>query len=297
MCDLGHFGWENFSECSLPYIFREVNGEHFRYISIYHAELLLLSKYLGNIHPDIIYECTLVNGLHISPTEAILLTDITLNHCEKTYTFEAGKDCIALVDEILMFYDFILVCSIKLRCIPGSIDIFGFIRFHTAESIMVVPYIVIDEKKYVPLIFFENISRKLIYPKNAIVKLDNLNLAYFKFCCMIQGIEKRLYKSSSYKAIIFDVVKEYSPTRTFFEYNYWPIKINSKLEPVNQKTKGACTWIKVTPTPTHGMVLRNSTRNRIRKYKQMVRIKKYLIYLLLFILYYKILFTFLISYT
>lgn len=180
---------------------------------------MLFNKYLGNIHPDIIYECRFVNGLRISPAEAILLTDINTNHSDQTYTFEAGNDCIALVDEIRMFYDFLLVCSRKLGRIPGYTDLFGFIRFHSAQSLIVVPYIVIDEKKYLPLIFFKNIPRKIKYQKNAIVKLENLNLAYIKFCCMIQGIEKSLLKRVSYKAIIFDVVKEYSPTGIFFEYN------------------------------------------------------------------------------
>lgn len=286
MCNLGRFEWEKIKAFSVPYIFRVVNGERIRFISIYHANTLLLSKYLDIIHPDIISACKSVNGLLISAAEAILLTDINLKHSDQHYKFTAGKDFIGLMEEILEFYVFLRNCYRKIRCKPmlGNTELFGFIRFHTSQSIQVVPYIIINQKKYVPLFFFKNVPMITKFPKSSIVKLKNVYLAYLKFCCKIQGITKNVYDKISCRAIDFDVIKEYSPKEVYFEYNYWPIKIRDKLKLDNQNTKIANISIKAALAAfmeqrrIHDMVLRNSTRNLKRKsYEQIVRIQIYLI--------------------
>lgn len=243
---------------------------------------MLLAKYFTYIHPDIISACTLVKGLCISDSEAILLSDININHSDQNYKFIAGKDYIALIEEILDFYVFLKVCSRKLQCkqMFGNIDIFGFIRFHTSQSMLVVPYVVINETKFVPIIFFKNISKKQKNIKNAIIKLKNLNLAYLKFCCKVQGIIKNVYDQESCLAIDFNVIKIHVPIGTYFEYNYWPININNQLESFNQSSHVPNMWIKVSSieSRSHNMILRNHTNLKRKSEEQMVHIKIYLIY-------------------
>lgn len=286
MFNLGRFGWEKIAKFSVPYIFRVVNGERIRYISMYHANNLLLAKYLDIIHPDIISACKSVNGLLISAVEATLLTEINLNYSDQHYEFTAGRDFICRMEEILELYVFLRNCYRKIRCklMLGNTELFGFIRFHTSKSTQVVPYIVINQKKYVPLFFFKNVPKTSKCLKSSIVKLKNLDLAYLKFCCKVQGITKKVYRKTLCRAIDFDVINDYSPIDVYFEYNYWPIKINDKLELFNQNTQIANTLIKATSTPfkeplrIHGMVLKNSTRNRKRKsYEQIVCNKIYFV--------------------
>lgn len=80
MCYLDPFEWVLTPTCRLPSISRTINGKQIWYISVRHAEIFLLAKYLSFIHYDVISTCTFVEGLHITKEEAVLLNIINYKH-------------------------------------------------------------------------------------------------------------------------------------------------------------------------------------------------------------------------
>lgn len=214
------------------------------FVSVRVAETQLLSNYLHYLHADI-YTCTSVRSHFITESEAKILNEINQKHSEQMYgkePFIAGKDCIVRLEDVHEFYMFIEVCYKRLlsNFTPGRKEKCGFIRINS-ES--VVPYCIKDEKKYVPLFYFEGEVDNL---RHQAIKLENWNLAYLKFCCKVQGIRNELFASDSCIVTSLDDIKSYFPPETNFE-EYWPAKVVDQQLLTNQKSSHVNppgSWIK-----------------------------------------------------
>jgi len=192
MFNVGKFEWDLYLDGKLPCVTRWVNGgERVRYFSVYHAEKFLLASYLAFISSTVISTCMKVQGRHMTDPEALLLNEINKNHCDPTeyYEFKARQDCVISAKDVYEFYTFLKTCCGKLRSpLPFNAP-FGFVCFDS----MVVPYVVKDGTKYLPITFFEetsdsNSTQVLQRLMGLTTHLSSLELAYIKFCCMVQGI-------------------------------------------------------------------------------------------------------------
>jgi len=183
------------------------------------AEIQLLSNYIHYLKADIL-ACTSIRGHFITDHEAKLLNDINQNHVDCMYgneMFVAGKDYIVYLKDVHKFYTFIKVCYETLWCNiqTGRKEKCGFI---ICNPRLAVPYCIIDNQKFVPLLFFEGETDSLI---RQAVKLENWNLAYLKLCFVVQGLKNEYLNIDSCLVTSVDVIKSYYPTDTYFE-DYWP---------------------------------------------------------------------------
>ncbi|KAE9525153.1 hypothetical protein AGLY_014567 [Aphis glycines] len=243
----GQFSWKQIAGFHVPVIIRIINGEELKFVSVRMAETQLLNHYLHYLHADI-YTYTSVGSHFITNSEAKLLNEINIKHCDGIYgkdPFYAVKDYVVRLEDVLEFYTFIEVCYQKLmsNIIPGRNEKCGFIRINS-ES--VVPYCLKDGCKYVPLFYFEGEIENL---RNRAIKIENWNLAYLKFCCKVQGIRNELYTSESCTVTSLDDIKNYFPPDTHFE-EYWPAKVIDTQLLTNQKSNHvnlSGVWIRAPP--------------------------------------------------
>lgn len=251
MYNLGQFGWVKLANSFLPYIIRIIDDKPLRYVSIKHAEMFLLAKYLSSIHHKIISICSFVEGFHISTAEALLLTSINYKHIREEpclFSFTANKDYIARLDDIVQYYIFLMVCNRQLQCkkMPFDMKQCGFIRCQTTDF-NVVPYIIKDSKTYLPLFFYsDGIMENTI---DCTIILKDRELAYLKFCCILMGLTEHIQDCDSCLAIPLDYVKEHSAPMTYFEDKFWPDDLICSLELLSKITPVVNMWIKV-PLPT-----------------------------------------------
>ncbi|KAF0712663.1 Uncharacterized protein FWK35_00033346, partial [Aphis craccivora] len=227
------FSWKAIAEYRIPYIIRVINGEELKFVSVRMAETQLLSNYLHRLHADI-YTFTPVRSYFITDSEAKLFNEINIEHSDGIYgkdSFYAGKDYIVRLEDVIEFYIFIKVCYNKVlsNITPGRIEKCGFIRINSET---VLPYCLKDDRKYIPLFYFEGGIGSL---RQHAVKLKDWNLAYLKFCCKVQGIKNELYTLDSCTAVTLDDIKNCFPLETHFE-EYWPIKVVDTKLLLNEKS-------------------------------------------------------------
>ncbi|KAF0745542.1 Uncharacterized protein FWK35_00023367, partial [Aphis craccivora] len=230
----GIFFWKLIAGYHVPCITRIINGEELKFVSVRMAETQLLKNYIPYLHSDI-YACTSVKSHFITDSEANLLNEINIKHCDGIYgkdTFYAGKDYIVPLEDVVEFYTFIEVCYNKVlsNITPGRIEKCGFIRINFEY---VVPYCLKDGRKYLPLFYFEGETES---QRQRAIKLEDWNLAYIKFCCKVQDIKNELYTFDSCTATTLDDIKNnFFPPDTHFE-EYWPAKVFNKNLLINQKS-------------------------------------------------------------
>ena len=109
----------------------------------------------------------------------------------------------------------------------GKLGIFDNTLRINKES--VVPYVVKNNVKHLPLFYFEGEIDHL--KKLKLDSIDTWDLAYLKFCCKVQGIRNDLYASDICKVVAVEEIRGYFPSETIFE-DYWPVK--GSLEAVKQ---------------------------------------------------------------
>lgn len=242
------------SKYQVPWIIRIINGEAVKFVSARMAEKQFLSSYLQRLKSDI-YTCMLVRGFYITESEAELLNEINLKYCGAKFgkeLFLTGIDYIVRLEDVYEFYFLIKECYEKLLCAKpnGRRENCGFIRINN-ES--VVPYCIKDNRKYIPLFYFDNEFEHLNQ-----IKLENWELRYLKFCCKVQGIRHEVYASDSCIVASVDEIKNYFPPETNFK-EFWPAKeVNSKFInniPNAQGTPSGA-WVKVPSAieSTHGSI-------------------------------------------
>ncbi|XP_050063438.1 uncharacterized protein LOC126552718 [Aphis gossypii] len=229
----GIFCWKSIAKYLISYIIFVMNVEELKIVSIRMAKTQLLSNYLHYLHADV-YTFTSVRSNFITDSEAKILNEINIKHCDSIYgkdTFYAGKDYSVRLEDVHEFYTFIEVCYKKLQCdiTPSRKEKCGFIRINS-ES--VVPYCLKDGHKYVPLFYFEGETENL---RHRVVNLENWNLAYLKFCNKVQGIRNELFASDTCTMTSLDDIKNYFPPGTHLE-EYWPAKVIDTQLLTNRKS-------------------------------------------------------------
>lgn len=248
MCNLDLFDWVSTPKSRLPSISRIVNGERIQYVSVRHAEIFLLAKYLSFIHHDIVSTCTFVKALNISKEEASLLSLINyryMNNAQCLFTFVVGKDYIASLEDTMNFYYFIKLCyrCLRNRVEPDDIYQFGYVKLHLLTCFKVVPYVLINNIKYLPLFYFNDVTTQI---RRHAVPIKGLNMSFIKFCCKVQGIEYNIIEVDQCKGLSLDAVKRRSPKVVSVDEHFWPKKIHPALNIFNNNSKVvANSWIKI----------------------------------------------------
>lgn len=193
-----------------------INGKHAYYVSVRIAEYVIpeLNSLSANV-----YTCISIKSYFISKHEETCLNDINKNHCNYGYgknRFEAGKECVVRMEDILKLYEFIQFCKNKIlyKNVLACKQKFGFLLINSKFA---VSYCFINNQMYIPLFYFEETE----YLKHAAVIVDNWNLTYLKFCWFIQGIQRDgLIDSETCIAAKLEDIKTNFPNSTFTEY--WP---------------------------------------------------------------------------
>lgn len=232
---MGRFGWTTIGDVHIPYILR--SGGKFCSVSM--VELKLLDKYLKFLHEDI-HSCACIKSYYITVAEKKLLDEINIVHCDSQFgkVRFTNKNLICRLSDVEEFYCFLTTCYNKLlNWKQNATDRCGFIIINKQS---VVPYIVYNEQKYLPLFYFEGDTASLIVKAK---KLDGWDLAYLKFCFKVQGIKNELITHVAL-VISLDDVKNVFPSGTIFE-DYWPSKTTNSQLLINDRAQSyARKWIK-----------------------------------------------------
>ncbi|KAF2883366.1 hypothetical protein ILUMI_22811 [Ignelater luminosus] len=233
----GHFGWYAIDEKTnsyIPYIIR--NNE--KYCAVRMVEKNIVSPYTGTVHQDVYCSCINVQGYYTTEAERRLLNEINSFHCD----FEYGKllfsqqDCIILLEDALEFYKFLSVCYLRLLKVKTPSDKCGFI---VIDDKSVVPYVLYNDEKYLPLFYFEGAEHLQMNAKT----LRGWHLAYMKFCFKIQGIRDEFLKQDSCAAVSINDVKECFPPNTVFK-DIWPSTISTlNKKTTNHNRYATRTWV------------------------------------------------------
>lgn len=83
----------------------------------------------------------------------------------------------------------------------GNNEKFGFLRMNIGSIVL---YCTIDDQKHVPLLFFDEALEILI---DDYFKIENWNLAYIKFCCIVENIRNDIITSKSYLVTRLSVIR------------------------------------------------------------------------------------------
>lgn len=234
----GRFGWSTIHNAHIPYLFRRED----KYCAVRMVENKLLNKYLSYL-PQEITTCIHVRSYFITEGEAKLLNEINMKHCEFQFGRDVftTKDLVVRLQDARCFYRFLDTCFKKLvQKSPEQSEFCGFVRIN-GES--VVPYTVKNNKKYVPLFYFEGETDTL---KLKAEKIDNWELAYLKFCCKVQGIRNELFASDTCAVVSLEDVQQYFPKDTQFE-DWWPQKTAEPMKVVSHGTKPGGVWTQRPP--------------------------------------------------
>ncbi|KAH8351978.1 hypothetical protein KR084_000976 [Drosophila pseudotakahashii] len=211
---LGHFGWVQFANVFLPYIFRQSE----KYCSVRMIEQKILGPYLNCLNPDLYSSCSCVPSYHITNAEARLFNEINQFHCDGQFgrNIFNQKDLIVRLSDASEFNLFLANCYRKLVTnIKNPSEKCGFLRINK-ES--VVPYTVHSNQKVVPLFYFDGVTECI---KTKALVLSGWDLAYLKFCCKLQGINHKHFSGENLSVITLTDIKGYFPNDTEFE-DFWP---------------------------------------------------------------------------
>lgn len=210
----GHFGWALVGNEYLPFIFRAGR----KHCPVRIIEMTVLKRFIHRIHQDI-YSCVSVESYYMTKEESDLLNEINFKHCDCKYGPNqfTTRDLIVALDDVKEFYNFLDTCLKKLTNCSGLNPIVkcGFMRINK-ESL--VPYVIYNNNKYVPLFYFEGEIEVL---KSKAVRLKGWDLSYLKFCCKLQGVRNELFSHDSCFVVTLSDIQNYFPPGTLFE-DCWP---------------------------------------------------------------------------
>ncbi|XP_072379006.1 uncharacterized protein [Diabrotica undecimpunctata] len=215
----GRFGWTMMGKIHIPYILR--SGE--KYCAVRMLEMNVLNKLLNFLHQDL-YNCVNIRSYYITEAEARLLNEINLKHCDYQFGREqfTSRDLIVRLVDGSELYQFLGHCYAKLsnNCYTEKVKNLGRCGFIRINKESVVPYTLHNELKYIPLFYFEGETDNL---RQIADTLEGWDLAYLKFCCIVQGIRNELFAHETCSVISLNDIKNYFPQETIFE-DYWPKK-------------------------------------------------------------------------
>lgn len=224
----GHFGWMEIGKELIPYIIR--SGE--KYVSDRMAKVKLFFQYKMFFVAEI-WEYLPIKMLNVTSAEARLLDEINKEHCDLVYGADVftEKDQIFPAEDAIEGYNFLNLCYSKLTKAEFSEDQrCGFIKINR-ESL--VPYVLVEDKKFVPLFYFEGDCE---YLEKYAVELKGWDLVYLKFVCKIQGIRRSLYDKEVVVVVELEYLKKFFVAGTEFEAS-WDIQNFNKKELLRPATE------------------------------------------------------------
>lgn len=205
----GQFGWLEVGTELIPYIMRARE----KYVAERIARSKLFFQY-EVVFANEIWRNLPIKMHHVTMAEAKLLNEINLVHCDQYYGKEqfTENDKICSLQDVLERYEYLSFCYTKITKQEYSTDQrCGFIKIDKAN---LVPYVLVDDKKFLPLFYFEGDCEYL--EKNT-VNLEGWNLVYLKFVCEIQGIRRALYDTENIEVVDLEYVKNLFLPGTEFE--------------------------------------------------------------------------------
>jgi len=224
----GHFGWVDIGKVLLPFI---ICSEK-KYTSVKMVEMKLLPQFI-NLLPAGIVSCCRIKSKTATFPELALINEINQKHCEDMFGKDAFKEEADLVSlsDVKKFYNYLELCRKKLVLKKsGSKDKCGFIRVNKKD---VIPFINKDERKCLPLFFFEGLQGQG-------EEATGWEMAYVRFCCLTNKINHPALKNDKCEVINMEDIKQNLGPNV---ENYWPLKPKGDLGKIEMtKPAGKCSW-------------------------------------------------------
>ena len=110
---------------------------------------------MKNLPYEVMANISNIYSFKVTEAEAKLLFEINARHCDNNFgkneTFV--RDFLVQSDEFLSFYNFLSLCNDKMVLKKSNEhDKCGFLRIDGKSD---VPYVVVDDIKFMPLFYFE----------------------------------------------------------------------------------------------------------------------------------------------
>ncbi|XP_037727822.1 uncharacterized protein LOC119558377 [Drosophila subpulchrella] len=211
----GAFGWAQYGIINIPYIYRR--SEKYVSLRMLFAEPMLF-RCQNYMHPDVFAFCNHMARLPITYSEMRLLNEINRDHCDGQFSTSnfTLRDTIIRISDAYEFYLFMGFCCNKLT--TGSKFPSERCSFIRAADNFVVPYIVRNNQKIMPIFFF---TRDSGAPQSNEEPITGWDLSYMKFCCRLLGIREEYCSGNRLTAISFDEVDDAFPSGEDYE-ECWP---------------------------------------------------------------------------
>jgi len=237
----GKFTWISVNNKGyLPEVIRfDQCGKIEKYVSVKMAEKGFLGQFMKNLPYEVMAKVADISSHKVTEAEAILLNEINARHCDNGFGRNESfvRDLLVKSDEFVNFYSFLNLCSDKMVLKKSQVgkDKCGFLRIAGSSD---VPYVLIQDRKYLPLFYFEgevgSLARK---------EIRSWDWAYLKFCCKIQGVKEELMPKDSCPVIALKELQTYFPSDTTYT-EYWPSKdFLNKI--FSKKTTMSGSWAKL----------------------------------------------------
>lgn len=208
----GQFGWIEIGSEVIPYLMRD----GVKIVSHRMTRLKVFQQFYS-VFKEEIWEYLPITVQYATAAEANLLNEINKDHCDNSYgtnPFTPSDQIYPLQDAINLF-EFITFSYTKLtRNIFTENQRCGFIKIDKSN---LVPYVQVNNMKYVPLFYFEGASDHL---EKTAVPLTGWDLTYLKLTCKIQGIRRPLYDKDMIEVVDFEYLKKFFPPNTEFEIGW-----------------------------------------------------------------------------
>lgn len=233
------------------YIIRIINGIRHNFVPVCMIDTQLFSIHSKYLSADV-FSCASVKSHYITESEAELLNEISLKYSDQinmNHKYVTGEDRIVTLEDVQQLYIFIRVCFDTLIGVLNPIlkKKCGYICI---ESELVIPYFIKDGKKYV-LSF--SLEKEFTENEPQVIKLENWDLAYLKFCCKIAGFQNELFEDDSCIALNLEELKKHLEPSTNIE-DLWPTAMADRnLLVINQSSvhvSSLGSWIRTPSTLT-----------------------------------------------
>jgi len=154
----GKFTWISVNNKGyLPEVIRfDQCGKIEKYVSVKMAEKGFLGQFMKNLPYEVMAKVANISSHKVTEAEAILLNEINARHCDNGFGRNESfvRDLLVKSDEFVNFYSFLNLCSDKMVLKKSQVgkDKCGFLRIAGSSD---VPYVLIEDRKYLPLFYFE----------------------------------------------------------------------------------------------------------------------------------------------
>ena len=246
----GRFGWFSVDSVLVPYIHR--GWDDTRYCSVRVVDRLVMTRTV-ELLPQQVLDCALVEAELMTDPEIKLYNDINSKHMDYSlgkHLFNS-RDRIVTVDSLLHFLKFLTTCvkmlSTKETLSSPVCDWCGFLRMEVEGEVSDLPYVILDQKKYVPLFYLEPVTTGALRKKA--VTISGWDFSYLVFLTCVAGVRQELMQLPTCgKVVPLSLVLLSLPSSTTVS-EYWPHHIELPRPPTNTRpgSQVCVTWTKLTP--------------------------------------------------